>query len=435
MFKKYVQHKLQRLVKKYFKKHHPKLIVIVGSVGKTTTKNAIATVLSTKYRVQAERGNLNSELSVPFGILGIEYPPMDLLRSVKVWRHIFKAMQNRIHDPQGVDMIIQELGTDGPGQIPHFGKYLKPDIAVITAVAPEHMEFFPGGIEDVAKEELSVAKYSDLTIVNRDDVNESFAPYVDTSNITTYGIFGGEYRFETTDGTPLDGYTGEFYAPEFSEPLDINAHLVGDHNLKAIAAAGAVAAKLGMKAEEIAKGLNEIWPTSGRMNILQGVRGSTIIDDTYNASPDAAIEALRTLYLIDSEHRIAILGSMNELGSFSAEAHQKVGEMCDPTMLDWVITIGEDSAKYLAPVARKRGNQVMSFEGPIMAGAFANKVLRDGGVVLAKGSQNGVFAEEAVKVLLAHTEDQWRLVRQDEAWLEKKNAWIASLRDIGEDTD
>lgn len=435
MFKQHVQRKLERLTKKYFKKHHPKLIVVVGSVGKTTTKNAIATVLHPKFRIQAERGNLNSELSVPLAIMGIEFPPDNLLRSIRVWRRIFKAMRQRIRADQGVDVIIQELATDAPGQIPHYGTYLRPDMAIITAVAPEHMANFPGGIDEVAKEELSVASYSDLTIVNRDDIDERFAPYAETTNITDYGLFGGEYRFDTTDGTPLDGYTGKFFAPEFPDGIETTVHLVGDHNLKAAAVAGLVGAKFGMTAQEIAEGLAEIRPISGRMNILPGVRGSTIIDDTYNSSPNAAIEALRTLYMVDTDQRIAILGSMNELGSFSVEAHQQVGEMCDPNFLEWVITIGDDAANYLAPAAKQKGNNVKSFTDPISAGAFANKALRSGGVVLAKGSQNGVFAEESIKILLAHTEDQQQLVRQSSDWLDKKNAWLSSLKNIGQDTD
>lgn len=435
MFKKYVQRKLEKLTIKYFKKHNPKLIVVVGSVGKTTTKNAIATVLHPKFRIQAERGNLNSELSVPLAILGIEFPPEELLRSIRVWRRIFKAMRQRIREPQGVDVIIQELATDAPGQIPHYGTYLRPDMAIITAVAPEHMANFPGGIDEVAKEELSVASYSDLTIVNRDDVDERFAPYANTTNITNYGLLGGEYRFDTTDGTPIDGYTGKFFAPEFAEGVETTVHLVGDHNLKAAAVAGLVGAKFGMTAKEIAEGLSEIQPISGRMNILSGVRNSTIIDDTYNSSPNAAVEALRTLYMINADQRIAILGSMNELGSFSVDAHQQVGEMCDPNFLEWVITIGDDAAHYLAPAAKRKGNNVQSFSDPISAGAFANKVLKSGCVVLAKGSQNGVYAEEAVKILLAHTEDQQYLVRQSSEWLEKKNAWLSSLESVGQDTD
>ncbi|MDR1970038.1 MAG: hypothetical protein LBQ11_01690 [Candidatus Nomurabacteria bacterium] len=436
MFKKHIQKKLERYVRRYFKKHSPKLIAVVGSAGKTVTKNAIATVLSTKYRVEANRGNLNDQLSVPFGVLGVKYPPFSLLHKVSTWRHVFKAMRGVIKKPTDIDIIVQELATDRPGEIAHFGEYIHPDIAVVTAVVPEHMENFPGGIDEVAREELAVASYSGLTIINRDDIDARFASLAETTNITDYGLGNGEYKFEIIGGTALSGYQVKFIGPEFPGGVEATINLVGEHVLKSALAAGVVAAKLGMNAQEIATGLAQIKPTPGRMNPLRGVRGTTIIDDTYNSSPDAAIAALRTLYLIDAPQRIAILGSMNELGQHSAQYHQQVGANCDPNWLDCVITIGEEAARYLAPAAKANGCRVETFPGPIYAGTFANEILESGAVVLAKGSQNNVFAEEAVKLLLHSDEGEEKfLVRQDEEWMAKKNAWIASLRDIKQDSD
>ncbi|MCL2451519.1 UDP-N-acetylmuramoyl-tripeptide--D-alanyl-D-alanine ligase [Candidatus Saccharibacteria bacterium] len=436
MFKKRVQKRLERYVKKYFKKHSPKLIVVVGSVGKTTTKDAIAAVLSTKFRVESSRGNLNEQITVPFGILGVKYPPVSLLNKFGTWRRIFKIMRGVIKAPTDVDVIIQELATDRPGEIPHYEKYLRPDMAVVTAVAPEHMVNFPGGIHEVAREELAVARYSGLTIINRDDVDGSFAEYAETTNITDYGLEGGEYRFEIVGGTALNGYEVKFTAPELPEPIQSTVNLVGEHVLKSALAAATVAAKLGMSGAEIAAALPQIKPVPGRMNPLRGVRGTTIIDDTYNSNPSAAVAALRTLYLIDAPQRVAILGSMNELGKDSAQYHQMVGAQCDPNFLDYVITIGEDAKNYLASAAKANGCQVATFPGPIFAGTYANKILEPGAVVLVKGSEDGVFAEEAVKLLLHNDEGEDNfLVRQDEAWMAKKNAWIASLRNIGQEDD
>ncbi|MDR0955591.1 MAG: hypothetical protein LBM73_00520 [Candidatus Nomurabacteria bacterium] len=419
MFKNYVRKKLEKLVKKYFARHHPKLIVVVGAAGKTTTKTAIATVLSTKWRVQMENGNHNTALSVPPAILGVKYP--DNVKSVVEWRRVFKAMKIRIKQPTGVDAIVQELGTSAPGEIPHFGTYLKPDIAVITSVLPEHMEFFKD-LDAVAKEELNVASWSNLTIVNRDDIDAKFAGYADTHNIDTYGLLEpAEYRFEIDDGSPLDGYQGKFISPDFGAVASA-VNLVGEQNVKAAVAAGAVAAKLGMTADEIALALPEIRPVSGRMNILQGFRDTTILDDTYNALPDAVAAALRTLYQIQTPQRIAILGGMNELGQSKSFEHTRIGQLCDPKLLDWVITIGEDAARYIAPAAKHRGNNVASFKSPYDAGAFCNRVMRPGAVILVKGSQNGVFAEEAVKVLLRRIEDEDQLVRQSDNWKKIKDA-------------
>ncbi|MCL2173759.1 Mur ligase family protein [Candidatus Saccharibacteria bacterium] len=434
MFKQHIQRKLEKYARRYLKKHRPKLVVVVGSVGKTTTKSAIATVLSTKFRVVASRGNLNDQLSVPFGIVGVEYPPFSALKKIGTWHRVFKTMRQRIRSKTNVEVVVQELATDRPGEIAHYQKYLRPDIAVVTAVAPEHLENFPGGLDAVAREELTVARYSGLTIINRDDVDARFAQFAETTNITNYGLEGGEYRFEITGGTALTGYNIKFIGPEFPNGVESTVHLVGEHVLKSALAAAVVAAKLGMNAAEIATALPQIKPVPGRMNVLHGVRGTIIIDDTYNSNPSAAIAALRTLYLIDAPQRVAILGSMNELGPDSAQYHAAVGAQCDPNFLSWVITIGAEAEQHLAPAAKANGCQVATFPDPISAGAFANKILEKGGIVLAKGSQNGVFAEEAVKILLRDPVAQgpW-LVRQDEEWLARKNAWIESIRQIKHD--
>jgi UDP-N-acetylmuramoyl-tripeptide--D-alanyl-D-alanine ligase len=149
---------------------------------------------------------------------------------------------------------------------------------------------------------------------------------------------------------------------------------------------------------------------------LPGIKNSTLIDDTYNASPVAAKAALDVLYAGQAPQRIAILGSMNELGGYSPEAHREVGDYCDPSKLNLVVTIGKDANQYLAPAAAVRGCQVATFINPYKAGNYVGEQLQEGAVVLAKGSQNRVFAEEALKVLLANAGDADKLVRQSPYW-------------------
>lgn len=427
MLKKFVRWNLERYVKKYFKKHSPKLIAVVGSVGKTSTKLAIATVLSERYRIRTQNSNHNTDMSVPLGILGVEYPSD--VHSIASWLAVFKAARLRIKTPQDVDVIIQELGTDAPGDIQAFGMYLKPDITVITSVSAEHMEFF-GTLEKVAAEELSAAKFSQLTIVNRDDVDGKYSKYAETNSISTYGLSSpAEYRIELDPASPLDGRMGKFYAPEW-EPLSVNIQLVGDHSVKAVVAAAAVGAKLGLTAQQIAVGVAKITPVPGRMSILRGMNESIIIDDSYNSSPLAATAAIETLYGIEAPQRIVILGSMNELGSFTAEAHRQVASLCDPTKLEWVVTVGEIAQTYLAPFALEKGCQVKSFKSPYEAGGFVHSVVRPGGIVLVKGSQNNVFSEEAVKVLLRDADDKKYLVRQDDVWMKKKQQFFETINNM-----
>jgi UDP-N-acetylmuramoyl-tripeptide--D-alanyl-D-alanine ligase len=377
--------------------------------------------LQTRYKVLFQEGNYNVEISVPMTIFDLPMPPLAKLRNPFTWLLQLWYMERKIRMPFSFEVILLELGTDHPGDIAHFKKYLHPDIAVITAVAPEHMEHFKT-LDAVAKEELEAANYSDLAIINRDDIDESFAKYMNNSNVDTYGTSGvAEYHFLVDDFEAGKGFVGKFVSPDFGEQPVI-LRLAGEHNVKAAVAAGVVGAKMGLSAKEIVAGLEAVRPAKGRMNILRGLLDSTIIDDTYNSSPTAAIAALQTLYLFPSKQKIAILGSMNELGDYSQEAHEQVGAVCDPTLLEWVVTVGEEAERYLAPAASKKGCQVRSFRSPYEAGGFVHSVLAPKAVVLAKGSQNGVFTEEAVKVLLHSTEEESQLVRQGAEWIAKKEA-------------
>lgn len=422
-YKERIQKKLEESVAAYFQAHlEVKLIVVTGSVGKTSTKTAIATMLAQKYRVRLHEGNHNTPMSVPLAILGIPYP--DNVRSFGEWNRVLKAARTRILAPTDVDIIIQELGADHPGDIQAFGKYLKPYMSVITAVTPEHMEYF-GTLEAVAAEELAAANFSQLALINRDDIEGRFAENLTNPNIDTYGTTAAaEYRFEESNFVLGTGHTGAFIAPEFPDGIQAAVNVVGEHNLRPGIAAATVGVKFGLNANEIANGLAQIRPIAGRMNLLRGLNGSMIIDDTYNSSPAAAASAIQTFYAIQAPQRIAILGSMNELGQVSAAEHEKIGKMLNVDMVDWVITVGEEAEKYLAPAAHANGCQVKSFMNAVQAGAFAHSVLDQGALVLAKGSQNGGFVEESVKILLLDQGDASKLVRQSPAWMATKEDYF-----------
>ena len=164
------------------------------------------------------------------------------------------------------------------------------------------------------------------------------------------------------------------------------------------------------------------------MNILQGLKESIIVDDSYNSSPLAVEAALKMLYQQEAPQRIAVLGSMNELGEVSASEHEKVGKLCSSELLEYVVTIGSESEKYLAPAAKSNGCQVKSFSDPISAGTFVHSILEPHAIVLFKGSQNGVFAEEAIKPILHNSKDEQKLVRQSPDWLKIKSAQFDTFK-------
>ncbi|MEI7539660.1 MAG: Mur ligase family protein [Candidatus Saccharibacteria bacterium] len=427
MFKLFIQKKLESYVKAYFKKHaEVKLVVVTGSVGKTSTKVAVATVLSERFRVRLHEGNFNTFMSVPTAILGIEYPSN--IKSISAWLAVFRAAKERINSPTDVDVIVQELGSDRIGQVPYFGTYLHPEIAVITAISPEHMEFFHT-IDNVAREELSVANFSKQAIINKDDISGEYAKYLTNANISTYGTSASaEYHYLSENYSFEIGHNGIFIAPELTEPVLATVHVLGEHTLRPAIAAAAVAVKLGMEPAEIANGLSKVHALPGRMNILNGANETILIDDTYNSSPLAVESSLRELYKISVPQRIAVLGDMNELGDTSDAEHKKLGEMCDPNQLAWVVTVGDQAEKFVASAAKARGCQVKSFRDALQAGGFVRSVAEKGAAILFKGSQGGVYLEEAVKVMLHSTSDESQLVRQSPEWLAKKATFFS--RDI-----
>jgi len=433
MFKKGIQTKLEKYVRRYFEEHPDiKLVTVAGSVGKTSTKLAIATILSQKYRVRLHEGNHNTHLSAPLAILGINFPGNP--RNFWQWHKVFKAARKRIKSPAGSEpeVIIQELGTDHPGDIAQFGAYLFADISIITSVTPEHMEFF-GTIDAVAQEELDAATYAKIAILNQDDINGEFLKYLRNSNFSTYSSNGGaNYNFIPNDFSLLEGFGGNIQTPEFGE-IPVRAKVFGEHSLRPVTGAVAVAIKLGLNPQEIINGLASLKPVPGRMNFMRGLEDSVLIDDTYNSSPAALTAAIQTLYALSAPSKIAVIGSMNELGESSAMEHQRIGEMLDGVELSWVVTVGEQANKYLAPAARLRGCQVYEAKNAIDAGIFVRKIMEKGALILLKGSQGDVYLEETTKMLLRNQEDEKWLVRQDKNWKKVKHDFFASLAEIAED--
>lgn len=425
MFRFLIQKRLEMFVRAYFKKHpEVKLVAVTGSVGKTSTKVAIATILTERFRVRLHKDNHNTNMSAPLAILGIEYPRN--IRSIKEWLAVFGAAKLRIHNPTDVDIIIQELGSDRIGQVPHFRKYLHPDIGVVTAVSAEHMEYFHT-IDTVASEELSLANFSKMALINKDDIDGKYAKYLTNASVNTYGTsVNAEYHFISNDDT-VDGHVGLFFAPELPNPIPATIQTLGEHTIRPVIAALAVGIKFGMDASELIKGLAKIYSLPGRMNKLRGINNSMIIDDTYNSSPLAAEMSLRVLYQLLVPQRIVIFGDMNELGATSPLEHEALGRLCDPNQLAWVITVGEQTEKFLAPAAKARGCQVRSFRNALLAGAFVRGVLEENGVVLFKGSQGGIYLEEAIKIILHSTSDESQLVRQSPEWMVLKNEFFSKF--------
>jgi len=449
------------------RKYQPFVVAVTGSVGKTSSKDAIYSVLKDGgLHVRKSEKSLNSEIGLPLTILGVPnawHNPWQWLKNIFVGLGL---LFTRSDYPK---YLVLEIGADHPRDIRKVVKWLHPDISVITKVSrtPVHVEFFSSP-EEVFEEKAAMATAVKpggvLVLFGDDEKVASLAERVKGGNVQviTYGLsdgaiirgqnyqinFGGSNQSENNFvlGSPLAGQRSTddkvVLAPVsgFSFKVKIDnqeisvqvKNVIGRTYQYPLLAAAAVGKARGIAPEMIAKSLSSYKPPAGRMNILSGMNGSTLIDDTYNSSPDAALAALQALGdfagMNMTKHdpetrnpqRIAVLGDMMELGKFAPDEHRKVGKET-PKYVTMLVTVGPRSL-LTAEEARKNGlsaSAVHSFNTATEAANFLLPKIKAGDIILVKGSQS-MRLERLVKSLMAEPERSAELlVRQDKEWLQK----------------
>jgi len=406
----------------------PKIIAVTGSVGKTTTKDAIFAVLSPHLHVRKSDKSFNSDIGVPLAILGLENGWHDPL----IWIvNIFRGLALALFPKDYPRWLVIEVGADRPGDIRKIARWLRPDIAVITAVPeiPVHVEFFDSP-KAVLREKRSLAEHlkpGGTLVINGDDSHLSDLRSDFRGITVTYGMEENNDFFASHDDIAYDagvpvGMRFRINHSGSSVPVALYGAL-GLPRIYSALAAITVGNVVGVDTITGSSALAQWSPPPGRMRILNGVRNSIIIDDTYNSSPAAALAALDTLRSISTNGRkIALMGDMLELGKYSIDAHKEVGERA-ATSANMLVTVGF-RARTMAEAALDAGmsdTDVRSYEQSESerAGLELEKELQPGDVVLVKGSQS-IRMERAVEVLLAEPEKAAEfLVRQEEEWKNK----------------
>lgn len=416
-FRNLILKRIEKYAQTLLHTHQPTVIAVTGSVGKTSTKLAIAHLLGNKYHVLVHEGNYNTEFGLPLSLFELEMPANS--RDVKAWWRLLRTMKQRIASEYPYDVVILEMGADQPGDIGRFMRYIQPDIGVVTAVAKVHYAAFES-IEQILEEKWQLALGSKTVVYNHDDKRlRTKAKFL--HSCLGYSLDEAGDVWTQLDGFDFErgGWSGMLHAKD--EQQEVFYPVLGQQSVYALVAATAVALKQRIPLSECVRHIADWQQPPGRMRLLAGKNGSRIIDDTYNSSPYAAVAALEALYQLDTGRKIAILGSMNELGEYEAEGHRLVGKHCD--QLDGLATIGVAANTYLIPAALAAGldeANVHECNTPYQAGDVVASQLQPGDTVLAKGSQNGVFAEEALKALLADPNDEQQLVRQSPEWVKRK---------------
>ncbi|PID30214.1 hypothetical protein CR983_03005 [Candidatus Saccharibacteria bacterium] len=415
MLKRFVQYRLKHYIKLYFKNHPDvRLVVVVGSVGKASTKHAIASVLSQHMKVGGiyDTAHTADELEVPLEILGIDKPDS---RSIVEWYKVLRAARSRAKGPATVDVIVQDLGFHRRRGMKGYKRYLRPDLAVVTSVTQLDMKDH-ATIDQIAQEELTVTLYARYTLINRDDVDGRYAQLLINPNISTYGSsLQAEYSASFDDIDQYSGSIARIETPELEEPIQIHTPLIGEHSMRPLAAAVGVATLLGVDPTKAIQSASEVTALPGRMNPLRGIDGTLILDDTESAGPVTTADALQALYRYDTaSQRIAVLGELEDFGAMTIAEHQHIGALCNCDLLAWVVTVGEMANRHIGTPARSRGCQVRPCRNAIEAAEFVRSVTEGGAVILVTGASH-LYLEETVKVLCDHSEEH-KLIRQSPQW-------------------
>ena len=415
---------MKYIIKKYLKiiskavleKQKPKIIAITGSVGKTSTKDAIYCVLKNKFQVRSSKGSYNNEFGVPLTILGLKSGGRSIFKWIKILlRGLNLALFKNKEYPQ---ILVLEMGVDRPGDMDYLLSFIKPDIACITAISeiPVHLKNFKN-IDELVSEKLKLVK--DLSkdkkvVLNYDNRLARLARDETSAKVITYGQGKkAEVRVLNIARSQDNLVYGQekllnlYYKLNWHQnviPIRM-PYILGKHQIYASLAAVSCGIALGMNLVEVSQNIYNLKPPKGRMNLLPGIKYTHIIDDSYNASPDSSLAALQVLSELKPQgKKIAILGDMLELGPKNEEGHRIVGEKAAKSC-DVLVLVGE-SSKYIANEALKNGmsdNNIYEFKSneTIEAAKFVqNKILKQGDLVLIKGSQ-ATHMEKAVKELMA----------------------------------
>lgn len=355
---------LLELAKYYREKLGVKVIGVTGSTGKTSTKDLVAAFLSKKYKVFKTKGNFNNHIGLPLMILELD---------------------------SSIDVAVLELGMSNLGEIHTLADCARPDIALITNVGLTHIENLKTR-DNIFKAKMEITdffKKENILIVNSEnDYLKNVTS--DKYKVIKVGYTDGELLAENVE---LSDESTKFTVVDGKEKYNFELPMVGAHNVLNALLGIAACKELGVTYEEMSNGLENLEQTSMRLEFIK-CDNYTIINDCYNASPTSMRAAIDVLKNYTGKRKIAILGTMNELGDKSVEAHTQVGEYARDKV-DLLITTGIYNESYKNGYNKE---SMYTFETKEEIIKNVKNMIKDGDVILVKASR-GIKFEEIVKAL------------------------------------
>lgn len=418
----FVQKLLGFFTRWILRRARPMIIGITGSIGKSSSKEAIALVLSKSFTVRASAGNLNNEFGVPLTVLGVTSPG----RSIVGWIRVFsKALWISLFPARYPEVLILELGIDRPGDMDYLLSLIgTPTVGVLTHVSNSHLEFF-GTVGAIGKEKgklLSALPEDGFAVVNADNYEALREATRTKAKVLTYGfgkeaVVRAEHLRIIQEQGMIEGVSFKLNYAGKTVPVRLPG-LIARHQVGSILSAVAVGIALKMNLVDIGAALLSFRPLPGRLTMLAGEDGRRILDDTYNASPTSIRSALATLREIIAPRKVVVLGDVLELGASKLDEHRKLA----PDIIGSGATVFVGVGQYMAHLAASLHGthfpsaNIFSFPDAETAIRTLPTLLRPGDLVLVKGSQ-GMRMEKISAALLAPQVDPVAVLpRQSKNW-------------------
>lgn len=437
---------LRYWAKKALLKHQPTIIGIAGSVGKSSTRNAVEAILKDHFPTKSVG---NSETGIPLGILGMKPEKYSKIE----WLKMCLSAPKKLNSLKGTKYLIAEMGIDEPHppkNMEYLLTILKPDIAVSLNVSATHSlqfdktvkkeglteaERLKKVIENIALEDTKIITKSDckVGIYNADDsyIAQQIAEQKVTCSLLSFGtkstcdISYGLYKVS------LKGSSFDYFVKKDNKRQEFNItfpHYVLPREYREVFAAAILTAlQTGLSLEQIKKSLEKNYELpKGRASIIKGIHNNIIFDSTYNASKASIstfLELVDTLKKETNRPVIFLFGDMRELGKESEIEHREVAEKL-VGIVDYLYLVGPLTRQSVLPAIQAHEDlfkEIRWFDTSKRAGEYMKDTLPENALLLAKGSQNTIFLEEAIKMLLAEKKEEIRLCRQEDYWLTLKS--------------
>ncbi len=402
-------------------KFKPVIVGITGSVGKTSTKEAVATVLKSRFTVRSSSGNYNNEFGLPLTVLGQDSPGKNPLG----WLWLFVKSILMILGGSYPQVLVLEMGSDKPGDIPYLLTLTGPlDYAVVTDIGISHMMNYPS-VEALAKEKLALArgiKPNGAAVLNMD--NDQILAFIKSKKggtVLTYGmdqeadVAAVEMQIYNKDN--VYGLNFKIKHKGTVVPV-LLPDALGTSNAYAGLAAATVGLGMGLNLVEVSQALGNYRPPAGRLRLLDGIKHTKIVDDTYNSAPSSTKLALDVLVQVAHGRKVAALGGMAELGSQNEAGHREVAAKIQEVGVELVFLVGENAKIIKDELERRHFNGIVKwFENSDNARIPVQNEIHEGDTVLIKGSQSARM-ERVVKEIMADPMlAEKLLVRQSQYWM------------------